>query len=136
MPVINAVVALIVAIDVAPLDQVPPVGLYVGVIELPMHNPEYAAPTQLILAVKGLAATETVAIALQEPDVVYVILTVPAATPVTIPVDEPTVAVPVALLVHVPPNVASLRVIAFAVQRLLDPLIAEGTVLTVTSAVT
>ena len=60
------------------------------------------------------------------------IVAVPAATPLTIPVDEPTDAVPAALLLHVPPVVASVKAIANPTQTAEGPVIAEGTALTFT----
>lgn len=52
----------------------------------------------------GKAFTVTFEIVLEQPVAVtvYVKLTVPGLTPVTTPVADTTVAVPVALLVHVP----------------------------------
>ena len=55
--------------------------------------------------------TVTVAIAVQPVVTVYVIWLVPCATPVTIPLDSPTVACAIALLLQVPAPVASLNVI-------------------------
>lgn len=63
------------------------------------------------------------------------IFSVPAATPDTIPVDKPTVAVPVLLLVHVPPGVASASVVVELTQMLLTPVGTAGVVLTVTTTV-
>ena len=65
-------------------------------------------------------------------------LVVPAATPVTIPVVEPMVAVPVALLLHVPPVVALVSVIELPAHtpKAVDVLIiAVGTGFTVTTPV-
>jgi len=58
----------------------------------------------------------------------------PGTTPVTTP-DEFTVAVPVALLLQVPPEVALLSVIVAAGQTFAAPVIAVGTAFTVTSMV-
>lgn len=60
----------------------------------------------------------------------------PAATPVTTPVAEPTVASNVLLLVHTPPEVASDNVVDDPTQTLLAPLIALGFVFTVIGDVT
>jgi hypothetical protein len=49
----------------------------------------------------------------------------PAVTPVTIPLADPIVAFAV-LLLHVPPAVASLNVVAEPIQTVPDPVIAEG----------
>ena len=51
---------------------------------------------------------------------------VPAATPVTTPVDELTVATAVLLLLHVPPVVASVNVAVFPTHALMVPPIAAG----------
>ena len=62
---------------------------------------------------------------------VLVVATVP---PVTTPVVNPTVAIPVALLLHVPPP-ASDKVVVNPEQTLRLPSIAVGNGLTVTTAV-
>jgi hypothetical protein len=66
---------------------------------------------------------------------VYVIATVPAVTPVTIPVPDPTVAIPLLLLLQVPPVVASLSVIWEPAITVLLPEIAPGVGFTVTIVV-
>ena len=53
-------------------------------------------------------------------------LVVPAATPDTMPVVEPIVATPVALLLHVPPAVLLASVIVRPTQTLVAPVIAES----------
>ena len=55
----------------------------------------------------------------------------PAETPVTTPVDEPTVASAVLLLLQVPPVVASLNVEELPAQTRPAPVIAAGVGLTV-----
>ena len=60
---------------------------------------------------------------------------VPAATPFTIPESKPTVAVPVLLLLHVPPT-ASLSVIFDPAHTFIVPVIAAGNGLTVITALT
>ena len=57
----------------------------------------------------------------------------PAETPVTTPVDEPTVVSAVLLLLHVPPPVASLKVAELPTQTTPAPVIAAGAGLTVSS---
>jgi len=59
---------------------------------------------------------------------------VPAATPVTTPDVEPTVAVPGALLVQVPPDIEWLSVTVPAGQTLFVPVI-DGNAVTVTGTV-
>jgi hypothetical protein len=56
---------------------------------------------------------------------------VPAATPVTIPVEEPTVATGETVLAHVPPLVASVKVIEDPTHTVLLPVIAAGAAVTV-----
>lgn len=58
----------------------------------------------------------------------------PAATPDTMPDPEPTVATPVLLLVHVPPDGEELSVVLAPVHTEAVPDIAPGVVLTVTEA--
>lgn len=53
-------------------------------------------------------------------------VTMPAATPVTMPVDDPTVAVPVAPEDHVPPLVASASVSVLPTHTPPAPVIAAG----------
>ena len=59
----------------------------------------------------------------------------PADTPVTTPVVEPTVANPVLLLLQVPPPVISLNIVVEPVQTLAVPVMAAGNGLTVMIAV-
>lgn len=61
-------------------------------------------------------------------------LSVPAATPVTIPDDEPTVANVGLLLIQLPPDVASVSVVFRPTHTLVAPPIAAGKGFTVTGA--
>ena len=64
------------------------------------------------------------------------IVTLPGATPVTVPVAEPIVATKVLLLLHTPPNVASLRFDVEPTHTDDDKGdMATGVILTVTSFV-
>ena len=63
-------------------------------------------------------------------------IAVPAETPVTMPVPEPIVAIPVAPLVQLPPAVPSVRVVVLPVHTDNVPPIATGAVFTVTVVVT
>jgi len=56
----------------------------------------------------------------------------PAAIPVTMPVDEPTVAVAVRLLLHVPPDAVSCKAVVAPMQTLSTPVIGPGSGFTVT----
>ena len=58
----------------------------------------------------------------------------PAAKPVTIPV-EPTIAIPVALLAHVPPPVAEDNVVVAPAHTDVEPVITAGVANTVTTVV-
>lgn len=60
----------------------------------------------------------------------------PADTPVTTPVVDAAVAIEVLLLIHVPPLVASVRVVALPAQTLKVPAIAAGAGFTVITVVT
>jgi len=61
-------------------------------------------------------------------------VTVPEATPVTIPDEDPTVAVAVLLLDHEPPVVASARVVVAPEHTLAVPVMPLGAVHNVTCA--
>lgn len=58
---------------------------------------------------------------------------VPAATPVTMPVPDPTVAVAVLPLVHVPPDGEELNVVVAPSHTVAVPVIAPAALLTVTA---
>lgn len=102
IPVTIPLAEPIFATEAFPLVQVPPVTLLVNVPVLPAHI-DMRPPI-----VAGAAFTVTVAVVLHAPTV-YVITAVPAATPATIPEEEPTVATSVLPLLQVPPLVASFR---------------------------
>ena len=63
------------------------------------------------------------------------VLVIETGPPVTIPVVDPTVAIPVAPLVHVPPRGVSLNVVVKPAHTVSVPEIAPGKELTVTIAV-
>lgn len=63
-------------------------------------------------------------------------VTAPAATPVTTPVAELTVALAVLLLLHVPPAVASVSVVLIPVHNVEAPEMAAAAVRSVTTLVT
>lgn len=73
----------------------------------------------------GSGVTVTTAYALQPAGVVYVIVDVPVATPVTTPEARPTVATDTVLLLHVPPAVASVSVVVFPMHIDNVPSIGE-----------
>jgi len=87
----------IVAIVTFPLVQVPPV----GVLLKPIVPPTQTADGPVIMVGIGLTVTT---IEVEQPvGKVYIIVVVPAATPVSIPESEPMVATEVLVLVQTPP---------------------------------
>jgi hypothetical protein len=82
----------------------------------------------------GTAITVIVAVAVT-PYTTYVMVAVPAATPVTIPVDEPTVATPVLLLLQTPPGERLLSVVVLPAHTVDAPVTGAGEPDTVTVAV-
>ena len=72
---------------------------------------------------------------LYEPDTEYVMVAVPAAAPVTTPLDEPMVATPVLPLVQVPPADGSVSVTVAPWQTNANPAIGAGAPITVTVTV-
>jgi hypothetical protein len=77
--------------------QVPPATLFDNELEAPIqtdNEPEI---------VDGDALTVTIVVRAHPAFVVNVIVALPAVTPVTTPVADPTVAVAISLLLHVPP---------------------------------
>ena len=63
-------------------------------------------------------------------------VTVPAATPVALPVAEPMVAIPVLLLVHEPPVVALERVVEVPTQSGPGAVIGSSVLITLTVVMT
>ena len=124
-PVATPVDALMVAIPVLLLLQVPPAVALVRVVVVAGHAlsvPPIPGGAELIL---------TIVVALQPEADEKLIVEVPAATPVTMPEEEPMVATEVLLLVHVPPLVASVSVVVWPVHTLVVPAIAAGVGFTV-----
>jgi hypothetical protein len=118
-------VLVTVATEVAELDQVPPAVVLLSDTEAPIHME--LAPVMAA----GDGETTTVVVTRQPEPSEYVITEVPLATPQTTPVVEPMTATAVLLLVHVPPDTASLRVLHAPVQTPVEPNIAVGVGLTV-----
>jgi hypothetical protein len=108
MPVTTPVVAETdptVAIAVEPLLHTPPVDDSVRMVFRPLHTvvvPINGAGSGLTVMVENLA---------QVVGKVYIMFGVPAATPVTTPVEGSTVARPVLLDVHIPPDIALVKLI-------------------------
>jgi hypothetical protein len=109
-----------VAIDDEPELQVPP-----GV---PSNNAVVAFSQTTAAPVMGYGTgyTVTVVTALHPVGMTYVIMEVPVLTPVTIPVDEPIVAITVFPLTHVPPGMLLLSVAVIPTQVSGVPLIEGG----------
>jgi hypothetical protein len=118
--------ASMVATVRSPLLHTPPVVVLLSVSGLPAHA--------LIVPViaDGVAFTVTTAVVAQPA--IYVMVVVPDVTPVTRPV-ESTVALPLLLLLHVPPVVALLKDVVAPIHTLIVPDIADGAVLIVTTLV-
>ena len=117
-----------IAIVVLLLVHVPPAGVEFSVVV----NPTQTASVPVIVV--GLGFTVTIAVLIHPVLSMYVIIDVPAVTPVTIPVDDPTVALPL-LLLHVPPAGVEFNVVVKPTQTLKTPVIAVGFGFTVTMAV-
>jgi hypothetical protein len=142
--------ALTVAIDALLLLHAPvppprttPVVVYVAVA--PIHRG--VVPVNDVIAALGVIVTPCCAdtVPPQPPVIVYIILHVPAATPVTKPVDELTEAIAVLLLLHapVPPPRTTPVVVYIAVAPIhsgvvpvTDVTLAVGATVTVCTAVT
>ena len=100
IPPVTRPVAPIEATDVFPLIQVPPPAVLPNNVVAPAHT----CSTPLIAV--GAKFTVITAVAIQPAPVVYVIVAVPSSAPLTTPAVF-TGAVALALLLHVPPLVAS-----------------------------
>jgi hypothetical protein len=115
------------AIAILLLLQLPPGAGSVNVAVPPAQILE--AP--LILPALAAGLTETVEIAVQLP-MAYVIVALPAPTPVTVPLELPIVATPVLPLVQVPPPTAFVSVVVLPRQTFaVAGAIAAGVIATV-----
>jgi hypothetical protein len=122
-------VASTVAIAVLLLLQVPPI---VASFKL------LVAPTQALgvpVMAAGAVLTDTTVDARVPQPVVYLMVTLPVATPVTTPVVDTTVAIPLLVLLQVPPDAASVSVMVDPEQSGALPLMADGADLTVIAVV-
>ena len=118
-----------VAMAVLLLIQVPPVVLFVSVVEAPSQR------TNVPAIAAGLELTVATVVRLHPVASVYVMFDVPAATPVSVPLEEPIVATATSLLLHVPPEGVALNVVVIPIQVNDVPPITDGRALTVTSFV-
>ena len=119
--------ALMVAFAGVADDHVPPAVAEASVVV----SPSQTASVPAIAA--GKACIVTAVVAIQPVGRVYVIVAVPASTPVTTP-DASTAAFVLPEL-QVPPGVALARAVVSPSQTVIVPVIAAGSGLTVTSAV-
>jgi hypothetical protein len=105
-----------------------------------LHVPKLVASVHVVVAPvqilpvpvieAGAVATVTVITAAQAVPVAYDITDVPPETLVTKPVEEPTVATAVLLLLHVPPLIELLNVVVPPLHMRAVPVIAAGDALT------
>ena len=126
-PAVTLPTASIVATAGVTLLQVPP-----GVRSPSSDVPELQIVVPPVIAA-GCTFTVTVAVAAQLP-IVYDIMELPDEIPVTTPVPL-TVAMPPLTLVHAPPIVASVRFVDDKSHSVNVPVIAAGSMFTVTVAV-
>ncbi len=96
--------------------QVPPAGISLNVAVLPWHT--WVVPD----IADGSVFTVTVVEAVQPAVVVYLMITLPVATPDTIPLAASTTAMLVLLLLHVPPVGESLNVVMLPAHIVLLPV--------------
>ena len=119
-----------VAIPVEPLVQVPPVTDSTSVV---VDAEQKITGIEGVMT-DGVPATLTISVTVQLPKV-YDIIAILAATPLTTPPDD-TVAMPVALLLQVPPEVASVNDSVVPLQIVADDgEIAPGPEVTTTDSI-
>lgn len=129
IPLITPVVRAADAIEGVELLQVPPGAAFVSSVALLWHM--VGVPPM-----GDIALTVTVAVAIQPAGVVYLMIALPGPAPVTMPVDKPTVAMPVDILLHVPPGVALDNVVVVPWHMVLKPVIGDiGCTVTVIVAI-
>jgi hypothetical protein len=112
------------------LAHVPPATGCVSVVVSPSHT--LAVPP----IGTGAAVTVTTIVEVQPALNAYVIVVVPAAMPVTIPVVEPIVPTPGVLLTHVPPEVLFDNRIVEPIHTLVGPTMGAAADTTVITCVT
>jgi hypothetical protein len=125
MPDVIPVVGFTVAVAVALLLQVPPMVRSVSGMELPLHT----VPAPVMAAGDGITVIAFVTV--QPVPNEYIMVVVPADTPVTTPVSEP-IAAAVLLLSHQPPGTRSVSVVLAPAHTVAAPLMGAGAGLTVT----
>lgn len=120
-----------VASVVLALLHAPPVVASASIIVSPAHTDD----PPVMLPATGKALTVIGALMRHPVGNVYVIVSRPASTPDTTPVEEPTTAIVVRLLLHVPPEGVELSVTVAPAHTWVVPVIADGKGFTVTTAV-
>ena len=123
-----------VAIPVFPLLQVPPEVASFNVVLEPTHIVVEPVIAATVGTVSTLSNAKARAVQLNALETLYIIVTEPELTPVTIPVEELTVAIEVLLLNQKPPEVPSDKVVVPPIHSLVVPVIPStvGSGLTVT----
>ena len=129
MPVTTPVVALTDPIAGHAIDHVPPVDGFVNVMVEPAQTVD--GPT-----IGAAAVTTVITKVAAHPPTVYLIVTVPGLTPVTIPVVGPTVAIVTAVLLQIPPGVGLVSGVVAPTHTEPAPEIAAGKGFTVMLLVT
>ena len=124
-PVTTPVVPPTVATSVLPLLHTPPLVTSLSVVVEP------AQTTVTPVTAAGIGLTVIGVTTKQPVGIVYVIFGKPDATPVTVPVLEPTVASVISLLLHKPPESDSLNVVVNVTQTAGVPVVAAGVGFTV-----
>ena len=84
----------------------------------------------------GAGLIVTVVLVTQPDRLVYVILATPVVTPVTTPVEPTTLAIYVCALYHLPPVLASCKVVVVPGHACVVPVIAGGSAITLTESET
>lgn len=130
MPLTKPLELPIVATPVFVLVHTPPGTLLPNVDVRPIHT------FRLPVIVPGLGLTVTTVVRLQPEGNEYVIIDVPAISPLTMPVVDPMVATAVLLLVHVPPDTVLPSVVVKPIHTLVAPVMVVGVGCTVTILVT
>jgi hypothetical protein len=103
--------------------------VFTNTVEAPTHR--LVVP----VVVEGAAFTVRFLLALHPVGSVYEIVVMPMATPLITPVEEPTVATAVLLLLHVPPDDAEVSVVVLPTHVTAVPVIDAGKGSTVTTVV-
>jgi len=129
IPVTTPVAEPTVATALLELVQVPPAGVAVKVVVLPVQMDAPGTPVAPTV-ITGVGFTVTSIVTKQPVARLYVIVATPGEIPSTTPVPD-TVAVPGAPDDHVPPDGLLVRFIVLPTQTVLGPDIAAGVAFTV-----